>query len=267
MITSFRIKNFRGFQDLTIQPLKRVNLIGGKNNTGKTALLEALLLHNGPTNPQLSVEIHRFRGIESPMAAIEDVCRWLFHGGNPSSPIETESCNDTGECRKLTIRMVSAAECRRDYSDAERLLIDHFHPNVSASDGIRVLLNFESSDGTKNTSIGVSQMGTSFLSFQAPPTSLGPTFLVISSLNAPRPFIDAFGELERTKRLETRFFPHSLFWSRGSRPCDSSLWPGNWLFTAMLTEPDLRLGQAAQSGYIDFAQPEFAPLKAFIQSL
>ena len=88
MITSFRIKNFRGFQDLTIQPLKRVNLIGGKNNTGKTALLEALLLHNGPTNPQLSVEIHRFRGIESPLAAIEDVCRWLFHEGNPSSPIE-----------------------------------------------------------------------------------------------------------------------------------------------------------------------------------
>lgn len=38
-----------------------------------------------------------------------------------------------------------------------------------------------------------------------------------------------------------------------------------WLST--LKEPDLLLGQAAQSGYLDFAQPAFAPLRAFIQSL
>jgi AAA15 family ATPase/GTPase len=44
MLTEIRIQNFRGFQDLSIAPLKRVNLIIGQNNTGKTAVLEALAL-------------------------------------------------------------------------------------------------------------------------------------------------------------------------------------------------------------------------------
>jgi len=44
MLTSFEIKNFRTFKHLTIPKLGRVNLIVGKNNTGKTTLLEALQL-------------------------------------------------------------------------------------------------------------------------------------------------------------------------------------------------------------------------------
>lgn len=47
MYTSFSVKNFRCFDDLTLDNLARVNLIAGKNNVGKTALLEALLLHSG----------------------------------------------------------------------------------------------------------------------------------------------------------------------------------------------------------------------------
>lgn len=47
MYTSFRVQNFRGFSDLKLDNLARVNLIAGKNNVGKTSLLEALLLHAG----------------------------------------------------------------------------------------------------------------------------------------------------------------------------------------------------------------------------
>ena len=47
MYKSFRVKNFRCFKDLQINDLGRVNLIAGKNNTGKTALLEAMYLHSG----------------------------------------------------------------------------------------------------------------------------------------------------------------------------------------------------------------------------
>ena len=39
MLTEIRIENFRGFKDLSIAPLKRVNLIIGQNNNRKTALL------------------------------------------------------------------------------------------------------------------------------------------------------------------------------------------------------------------------------------
>lgn len=42
MLTELKIENFRLFKDLKIDGLKQVNLFAGKNNSGKTALLEAL---------------------------------------------------------------------------------------------------------------------------------------------------------------------------------------------------------------------------------
>ena len=42
MLTSLELKNFRGFRELKIAPLKRLNLITGQNDTGKTSVLEAL---------------------------------------------------------------------------------------------------------------------------------------------------------------------------------------------------------------------------------
>ncbi|HJN17550.1 MAG TPA: AAA family ATPase [Armatimonadota bacterium] len=44
MYTSLEITGFRCFKHLEIPKLARINLIGGKNNTGKTALLEALVI-------------------------------------------------------------------------------------------------------------------------------------------------------------------------------------------------------------------------------
>ena len=44
MLNSIRIKNFRIFDEFSIDRLARVNLIVGKNNVGKSSLLEALYL-------------------------------------------------------------------------------------------------------------------------------------------------------------------------------------------------------------------------------
>lgn len=63
MYTSFTIENFRLFDQLTVEPLARVNLIAGQNNAGKTALLEALWLHNGQNNPELAQRINLWRGL------------------------------------------------------------------------------------------------------------------------------------------------------------------------------------------------------------
>ena len=46
MLTSLEIKNFRAFSHLVIERLGRVNLIVGKNNVGKTTLLEAMQLYD-----------------------------------------------------------------------------------------------------------------------------------------------------------------------------------------------------------------------------
>jgi predicted ATPase len=43
MITELKIENFRSFESLELKGLKRVNLVVGENNSGKTSLLEAVL--------------------------------------------------------------------------------------------------------------------------------------------------------------------------------------------------------------------------------
>ena len=42
MLTDFVVRNYRCFDDLKLEKLGRVNLITGKNNVGKSALLEAI---------------------------------------------------------------------------------------------------------------------------------------------------------------------------------------------------------------------------------
>ena len=45
MINSLYIKNYRNLKELSIKSLGRVNLITGKNNTGKSTILEAIAIY------------------------------------------------------------------------------------------------------------------------------------------------------------------------------------------------------------------------------
>jgi AAA15 family ATPase/GTPase len=56
------IKNFRGFDEIEFENFSKINLITGKNNVGKTALLEAIFIHMG-YNPELSIRTNTFRGL------------------------------------------------------------------------------------------------------------------------------------------------------------------------------------------------------------
>jgi predicted ATP-dependent endonuclease of OLD family len=49
-INELRINRFRGLRDLKIEGLGQVNLFVGKNNTGKTSVLEACSLFCDPLN-------------------------------------------------------------------------------------------------------------------------------------------------------------------------------------------------------------------------
>ena len=54
MFRSLCVRNFRGFKEFHIDSLERVNLIGGANDVGKTALLEAAYLLFGQTHIDLT---------------------------------------------------------------------------------------------------------------------------------------------------------------------------------------------------------------------
>lgn len=62
MIESFEVKNFRCFESLKLNGLKRINVIAGENASGKTALLEALLA-GSRANGEALLFLNQFRQI------------------------------------------------------------------------------------------------------------------------------------------------------------------------------------------------------------
>ncbi len=63
MYQTFTVRGFRGFRDLEINDLARINLIGGKNNVGKTSLLEAFFLFANPHKGEIWTRLNAFRGL------------------------------------------------------------------------------------------------------------------------------------------------------------------------------------------------------------
>ena len=57
MLNSLEIKNFRILEDFKVSKLGRVNLIVGKNNSGKSSVLEALRIYAGNAHPGLLEQI------------------------------------------------------------------------------------------------------------------------------------------------------------------------------------------------------------------
>ena len=115
MLRSFTLKNFRCFQHFTLEPLERVNLIAGKNNVGKTSLLEALFIFLNPTNPESLFQINRLRGITK-SGRFEDIeeIREFFLDQDLEKVIEISSLEDNNMQRSLQIRLAESEESQAE---------------------------------------------------------------------------------------------------------------------------------------------------------
>jgi len=78
MITEVLIKNFKCFKNLIVPELGRITLISGRNNVGKTALLEALLLFLDKRNPIMVLNQYSRRGIKKYNLTIEAIWKPIF---------------------------------------------------------------------------------------------------------------------------------------------------------------------------------------------
>jgi hypothetical protein len=87
-----------------------LNLIAGKNNSGKTSFLEALFLHVGPNNPDLPLRINAFRGIEVFPIEPEELWGPLFFNKHIERTIELTSINEKDELDTLKITLEEAEE-------------------------------------------------------------------------------------------------------------------------------------------------------------
>ncbi len=108
MLKSLTIKNFRCFENLTLEPLELINLIGGGNNAGKTALLETIFLLTGVSDIEKPLQLNFLRGIEQKTLDIEDLCQWMFFNKNIGETIEISAGESGKESRSLKIKLVES---------------------------------------------------------------------------------------------------------------------------------------------------------------
>lgn len=88
MINRISIKNFKVIKSLEIDDLRAFNLIVGKNNSGKTTLLEAFFQSINPGNAALLGKINRFRKLN---LLNPDVWKTFFYKLDTKSEVILES--------------------------------------------------------------------------------------------------------------------------------------------------------------------------------
>ncbi len=97
MINEIHIQNFRCFEDTWVSGFRNINLIGGLNNSGKTALLEALFLASYP-NPNTFDKLNELRKEDSRQKRWDSL---FFNNQKYNTKIKID-CVDENEKSKLT---------------------------------------------------------------------------------------------------------------------------------------------------------------------
>jgi hypothetical protein len=204
MYKSFTARNFRCFDRLTIEPLERINLIAGKNNVGKTALLEALWLHHGYHNPELGVRIDVFRGLAHIKS---DEFLWdLFFDFDHERPIELSSRDSDDKAYSLHIRTRERSTSRLTTRNGKTELFpatDTLGQETTQPVGSEVLLDYY--EGTAKSPVQARAIAEGRdLQFERPPGIKKPMgiFLVAKGIADPRSFAERFADLEVERRKD-----------------------------------------------------------------
>jgi predicted ATPase len=103
MISNLSIKGFKGFERLDIPCLSRITLLGGRNNVGKTSILEALFMFYDRLDPQMILRQFAGRGVGS--IAFEPDSMWapVFYNYDMEGKIEISVVANNSE-EKMTLK-------------------------------------------------------------------------------------------------------------------------------------------------------------------
>lgn len=103
MFNAIRVSGFKGISDLDIFKVPRILLIGGKNNVGKSSLLESIFMALDRMNPELLSRHLTFRGAVAIPLTPDSWWRPIFNNYNLSKPIEIDLVDSKSKTLKFRI--------------------------------------------------------------------------------------------------------------------------------------------------------------------
>lgn len=104
MFENIMINRYRGIKTALVKDLRQINVFFGKNNCGKSSLLESVFLLTGQSNPILPLSVNAFRGYSSLQTA--DDLKLNFYDLDANIPITISS--EGGEPRHLSISLIQS---------------------------------------------------------------------------------------------------------------------------------------------------------------
>lgn len=198
MYKSFHIRNFRCFDDLKMNNLARINLIAGRNNVGKTAILEAMFVHGGINNPELALRINAFRGLQRMRVQL---AQWagapwdaLFYGFDTTKEIIFEGKGKHVN-RQLHLKVI------QDPEELKKIRSTIQSGNGDGSDGVSATLNpirvlqLESREGNQSVTANAIMDYEGINSNIVPPPPADFVFLAARNRQPPEQEADHFTNL------------------------------------------------------------------------
>ncbi len=156
MITKLVIENFRGIHKLEFNEFKRINVFVGKNNSGKTSILESIFLNVGATNPELAPRINVFRDHNK---FDDSSLRAFFYNFDIRNPIKINaSVKNPKQFRELTITPNQSKGTKEQIVNIKDI---ESHENSSLN--TQEIVGLDSSLSFKETSKGKSKVYKSYI--------------------------------------------------------------------------------------------------------
>ena len=99
MINTILLSNYKHFFSLELNNLKRINILSGKNNTGKTSILEALFMLYDRGTPDFTLRQFAWRGVSAIELSASSLWQPIFNNFDLSKKISIE-VHDSGHKNK-----------------------------------------------------------------------------------------------------------------------------------------------------------------------
>ena len=140
MFEELHIRNYRIFRDLKVSQLGRINLFAGKNNSGKTSLLEAVFLLAGAGNAHMLLNSNIVRVDPGTQVLGDTFWKPFFSDLDKKKPIEIKGCyaslgqlvlviNWGGQQSTETLTDYISAQSVTNLSDELSLAVSYSGPN------------------------------------------------------------------------------------------------------------------------------------------